>query len=318
MLPSSTSGRSITCACSSRRSTSPSWQPAPWRSAGWSSSCFASRPSSSWRAVGITSDSVGAITSLSPPLGMGGTAECLGSKDIWVSRVAWKDLTPGALFGPSAAGCGCASSLTSRPLGRGGVPRRWASVQAAVEDWWLTARRRSGREGRERRSGLGGCRIRAQARRTRAHRLEPGDRRRRGGVPFGRPLDPPHVGMESSSCLSSNPGLSTQCAFLLLVGGRNRSPPLRPGLSSLFLLVVAAREPYGAPCPGVLRRPAGARLGFCRWAPGCCWPVTRRRSPAARWCAPPAPPGRWRLPGRRRPPAPGRPPSTARAATARR
>jgi hypothetical protein len=96
-------------------------------------------------------------------LGMGGTAECLGSKDIWVSRVAWKDLTPGALFGPSAAGCGCASSLTSRPLARGGVPRRWASVQAAVEDWWLTARRRSGREGRGCRSGLGGCWIRAQA-----------------------------------------------------------------------------------------------------------------------------------------------------------
>jgi hypothetical protein len=66
-----------------------------WHSAGWSSSCSASQPSSSWRAVVIASDRVGAITSLSPAHGMGGTAACLGSNDIWVPRVAWKDLTPG-------------------------------------------------------------------------------------------------------------------------------------------------------------------------------------------------------------------------------
>jgi hypothetical protein len=47
--------------------------------------------------LAIASRSADGITLLSPLDGMGGTAECLGSKDVGVSRVERKDFTPGAL-----------------------------------------------------------------------------------------------------------------------------------------------------------------------------------------------------------------------------
>src|SRR5215218_7844891 len=68
MLPSSTGSRSSTYACSSRRSTSPSWRPVlPQRRV---EQLLLRLPVKLLlAAVAITSDSVGAITSLSPPHG---------------------------------------------------------------------------------------------------------------------------------------------------------------------------------------------------------------------------------------------------------
>jgi hypothetical protein len=177
-----------------------------WRSAGWSSSCSASQPSSSWRAVVIASDRVGAITSLSPAHGMGGTAACLGSNDIWVSRVAWKDLTPGRA--PADLRSLDADALhrsPPRPLAREAFNAGKPAFKRLSRDRRLTAPRAIG--ARVRGVGqLGKWSDRAPA------PAGPGgiDCSQAAGVsvlvPLGRHQDPPHLGTKSASLLSSNPG----------------------------------------------------------------------------------------------------------------
>jgi len=205
MLPGSTSSRSSSASAGAgarlRRRGS-----RLWRSAGWSSSCSASQPSSSWRAVVIASDRVGAITSLSPAHGMGGTAACLGSNDIWVSRVAWKDLTPGRA--PADLRSLDADALyrsPPRPLAREAFNAGKPAFKRLSRDRRLTAPRAIG--ARVRGVGqLGKWSDRAPA------PAGPGgiDCSQAAGVsvlvPLGRHQDPPHLGTKSASLLSSNPG----------------------------------------------------------------------------------------------------------------
>jgi hypothetical protein len=157
------SSRSSACACSSRRATSPSWRPV-----------LAQRRVEQLllrlpvklllAAVAITSDGVGAITSLSPPHGDGRNG-----------RVPWREGHLGLAgrvegpharalpCGPWAAGCGCVSSLTSwaaRPRRRATrVARRSRGCRGTGGSQLLGDRG----AGRGCRSGLGGRWIRAQA-----------------------------------------------------------------------------------------------------------------------------------------------------------
>jgi hypothetical protein len=161
--PGRTCGTVPSAMRSSWRSTSPSWQPV-----------LAQRRMEQLllrlpvklllAAVAITSDSVGAITSsLSPPHGDERNGECLGAKDIWVSRVAWKYLTPGHFLAdlrPLDA-----DALHRSPLGHSPEEACNAGRPACKRlsrGRRLTAPRRSGR-GSGCRSGLGGRWIRAQA-----------------------------------------------------------------------------------------------------------------------------------------------------------
>src|SRR5215218_2130693 len=235
-----------------------------WRSAGWSSSCSASQPSSSWRAVVIASDRVGAITSLSPAHGMGGTVACLGSNDIWVSRVAWKDLTPGRA--PADLRSLDADALhrsPPRPLAREAFNAGKPAFKRLSRDRRLTAPRAIGARVRgvgqlgkwsdraPAPAGPGGSTVaRRPASACWCPRAPPGSTASRNGVGLPAELEPR---------LSEVERLPAPCRL------REPKPRSRPGLPSLLLLVVTARES----------------------APGFCCAATRRRSPVARWCVPP-------------------------------
>jgi hypothetical protein len=211
MLPGSTSSGSSTCACWGRRSTSPSWRPVlaqrrveqlllrlPAKlllagcgdcvrqcgrhhflvtcSWGWAErpSALARRTSGSRGSRGRTSRQGSSLRTLGRWMRMRFIAHLLGRS-------------------PEGA-CNAGKSAFKRLSRTGGSQ--------------LPGDRGAG-SGASQRLGRSLQHLSTSPCRTWGDRLQPGDRRQRGGVPLRCHQDPPHPGTESSSLLSSNPGLST-------------------------------------------------------------------------------------------------------------